>query len=169
MIYRLARAYVIFFAVTGTLVLALTIFLHFWALRGNDISLHHLSVVDIVVAVPILGLAKGKNIWANEMKALPRWVRKVVLVLFVYTLAIFAATILIPGATYPSENPILISAFLCTYLSGCICIPFALLRHGYVDASSLNNRVATSMIFLAVATTFFILTRTEFLSHSHIT
>jgi hypothetical protein len=172
MIYRLARAYVVFLATAGTLLLALTFALHVRVLIGRTpvtLSFPHIFLVLFGVALPLLGLAKERNIWANEVKALPKWVRSALAVIFVYSMGIIIASILMPGNTYPAEDPIAISAFFFMYLSGCICIPFALLQPGYVDAAQLKKRVAISIAFLSIGTAFFLLSYTGVLTRPHAT
>jgi hypothetical protein len=172
MIYRLARAYVIFLATVGTLVLVLTFALHLRVLVGSspvNLSFPHIFLILFGIAIALLGLAKERNIWANEVKVLPKWVRLVLAVIFVYSMSVIIATILMPGPIYPAEDPIAISAFFCMYLSVSVCIPFALLQPGYVDAAQLNKRVATSLGFLAVGIAFLVLSYTGVIPRPHAT
>ncbi len=153
---RLARAYIILLAAIGIGVLALTFFLHLRALLRNSaehVSLGHLFTLNWIVAVALLGLAKERNVWANEMRNLPRWIPKALVATFVYTLAVWASTVMNSAPTTPASDLLAMSAFLCPFMFGCVCIPFALLQAGYLDADGLRQRARASMLTLLVAST----------------
>ncbi len=82
MIDRLARVYVILIAIIGIAVLALTVTLHLRVLLWNTASgvpLGRLFVLNWIIAAALLGLAKERNIFANEIRVLPSWIPAVLM------------------------------------------------------------------------------------------
>ncbi|GGA58128.1 hypothetical protein GCM10011507_06880 [Edaphobacter acidisoli] len=154
MIAKLAKTYILLLLIIGILGLTLTIFLHIRALLGVGFPINHLFVVDFAIAVPLLGLAKERNVWANEIKALPTWVKPLTIGLLYYSIAITLAIIWTPSTISPAESPVVISAFFCAFLSTGICIPIAALTPGYIDSVNLKKRVARSIIGLTVVALF---------------
>jgi hypothetical protein len=152
MLAKLAKTYILLLLILGTLSLTLTIFLHIRALLGIGFPINHLFITDFAIAIPLVGLAKERNVWANEIKALPKWVKPLTIGLLFYSIAIALATIWSPSIISPAESPVVISAFLCAFLSIGLCIPIAILTPGYVDSSNLKKRAGKSIICVTVAT-----------------
>lgn len=164
---RFARLYVLVLSIAGSIVLALIFFWHLRALFGERVLFKPMFVLSLGVAVPLLGLAKERNIWANEMRILPQWVRVSVRTLSLYALIIFVTTVFVPGHSSPAENPIAVSAFFMALVSGALCIPFALLRPTYFDSTHRNKRIAISLGILFVATLCLMLVNFGHVSRLH--
>jgi hypothetical protein len=152
MIAKLAKTYILLLLILGTLSLTLTIFLHIRALFGIGFSINRLFITDFAIAIPLLGLAKERNVWANEIKALPKWVKPLTIGLLYYSVAVALAIIWTPSRISPADSPVLISAFFCAFLCTVVCIPIAILTPGYADSAALKKRAGTSIIFVTVAT-----------------
>jgi hypothetical protein len=146
---RLAKVYLFVSAIIGSLVLAIMVILHVRSLFGNTFSVFHVFPVVVFSSLPLLGLAKDRNIWRNEMRALPTWVRTLVVALFVYYFIDFALILLTSDVTQPFGMSVLLSSFSIVFLGGALCVPFALLKPNYVSAEELNKRVIRSLVFLA--------------------
>jgi hypothetical protein len=106
MIAKLAKTYIMLLLILGTLTLTLTIFLHIRALLGIGFPINHLFITDFAIAIPLVGLAKERNIWANEIKALPKWVKPLTIGLLFYSIAIALAIIWTPSRLSPAESPV---------------------------------------------------------------
>src|ERR1700733_2941797 len=150
MVGRLARVYVFASALIGCLVLAIMVILHIRALFGNTFSVSHGFALVILSSLPLLGLAKDRNIWGNEMRALPAWVRTVVFALFVYYFLVFGLIWLTSDVTQSFGISVLSSLFSVVFLCGALSVPFALLKPKYIAADELNKRVIRSLRFLAL-------------------
>jgi len=152
MLAKLAKTYILLLLILGTLSLTLTIFLHIRALLGIGFPINHLFITDFAIAIPLVGLAKERNVWANEIKALPKWVKPLTIGLLFYSIAIALAIIWTPSMISPAESPVVISAFFCAFLSIGVCIPIAILTPGYSDSANLKKRAGTSIICVTIAT-----------------
>src|ERR1700679_2253729 len=86
-IAKLAKTYIVLLLILGALSLTLTVFLHIRALLGISFPINHLFIVDFAIAIPLVGLAKERNIWVNEIRALPKWVKPLTLGLFFYSIS----------------------------------------------------------------------------------
>ena len=150
MVSRLARGYVFASAIIGCLVLAIMVILHVRALLGNTFSVDHAFGLAMLSSLPLLGLAKDRNIWRNEMRVLPAWVRTVVFALFVYYFIDFGLILLTGDVTKSFGASVLSSSFSVMFLGGALCVPFALLKPRYIAAEELNKRVIRSLGLLAV-------------------
>ncbi|HWZ00419.1 MAG TPA: hypothetical protein VNX17_05035 [Edaphobacter sp.] len=152
MIAKLAKTYILLLLILGSLSLTLTIFLHIRALLGIGFPINHLFITDFAIAIPLVGLAKERNVWANEIKALPKWVKPLTIGLLFYSIAIALVIIWTQSGLSPAESPVIISAFFCAFLSMGVCIPIAILTPGYIDSTNLKKRARTSIIFVTVTT-----------------
>lgn len=151
MIAKLAKTYILLLLILGSLSLTLTIFLHIRALFGIGFPINHLFITDFAIAIPLVGLAKERNVWVNEIKALPKWVKPLTIGLLFYSIAIALTIIWTPSMISPAESPVVFSAFFSAFLSIGVCIPIAILIPGYVDSTDLKKRAGTSIICVTVA------------------
>ena len=147
---RLARAYVIATAVVATFVLILFVVLHIRALLGHGLSMLHLFALGMITSMPLLGLAKDRNIWVNEMRVLPDWVRSTMIALFVYYFFVFSLILIASDIRSTFGSSVLFSSFFIAFLPGPLCVPFALLRPSYLSSSEFSKRVLKSLGFLAL-------------------
>jgi hypothetical protein len=164
---NLAKAYVLTCATIASLALVVMIILHVSALRGFALSSPHTLALGMLASLPLLGLAKERNIWKNEIRALPRWVGLAVSMLFVYCFFIFAAILFLGNIHTDYGASVLISGFFVMFLSLSLPVPFALLRSDYVSPETRNKRVLMSLVFVSIGILITTLVRLDLLPTHH--
>ncbi len=114
--------------------------------------------------VPALGLAKERNVWRNEFRRCPKWLRVAEMTVMVYGFLVIpiAMVFAVGGAREPellfeSAAPFILGSMT-------LCIPYFLIRPGSVSASELNERVRRSLGASAICIAFVVAARLGYLA-----
>jgi len=106
--------------------------------------------------IPVAFLAKEKNVWQNEFRSCPGWLKAAILTLILYGLVLTAIQIAFShGATTSGwEEPSGFAALL-AFQAISLVIPYSLLWSGRVNEMDLINRVRNSFVALLICVAFF--------------
>jgi hypothetical protein len=167
---RLARTYVAFLFVLQLLLLGASVLLHIYswlwppdrlAQVGDEVLLGSLLLVVISAF-----LAKEKNIWKNEFKSCPIWLRALGISFGVYgMLAALCRTALFPSSGGPEDDLLTISAMSLSFNAIFVCIPYAILWTGSVPVVDIIRRSRASFIAAIAVITLLLAERAGYLPH----
>jgi hypothetical protein len=166
---KLARIYVAVLFVIELLILGATSLLHVsvwvgkWQLFAQ--SGQALLVGALLACFVTAFLAKDRNVWKNEFKSCPMWVRVLTVAVGIYGLVIaFSETVLFP-ATGDSEGFLAVSAMTLGLDSMSLCILYSVLWARPVQEAELIRRSRTSFIVAIVGLVILFANRAGYLSH----
>jgi hypothetical protein len=163
MLSKLARIYVYLLAVLMSLLFAFLLTIHITLLFGNDFPVGgRLFALIFAINVPALTLAKNRNVFANELKQFPAWVRMSIAGLWVYFAAILLA---VSVKSVSNGGELMFTAFFIAYSAGCACVPLALLKSTYISSEDRLGRVKVSIGCTIAMALFFVLAHVNILNH----
>lgn len=160
MIARLANVYVgVVFAVLLALT-AVTLFAHISMLLGHldYVGLDHRILFCLLFgpSFAAIGLARERNVWRNEFKACPMWMRiaTVLLAIYAWTGGFFMMA-LGPDNSASLSDTIATTVMPLFFYSLPLCIPYSLLWASPVSHNELIQRVGKSLAAVGLAAVFF--------------
>jgi hypothetical protein len=167
---RFARIYLYLLLAANLLLLDVSIGLHIRVLSGYENSFekhgHVLTFYAFVVAFAVLSLAKERNVWKNEFKDCPRWLKIATLSLTIYAFLVGLFQAVAGSGAAPLESEELgASVIPIFFLSMMPCILYALLWAAPLKESELIKRVRNSLIALTLCVAFFLAYRSGYLPH----
>ena len=170
MITRFCGFYVRCLFAVELLLFALSLFLNVGVLLGANRLLAEygepLLYCAFVVLVPVCGLAKERNVWKNEFKSCPRWLRIAALIFMIYGIvAVPVQTMLFSDGGPLEAQPLFVFGAPLFLESMPLCILYSLLWASPVSATELVKRVRISLIALVVCATVIIAARLGYLPH----
>jgi hypothetical protein len=159
MISRLARVYVGCLFALELLLFALSLLLHVSVLLGaNRLFAEYgkpLLYCAFVAAVPAFGLPKDRNVWKNEFKDCPIWLRTAALIFAVYGFAVGPVQVMFSSNGGSFEDQRLFVSGVPLFLESMpLCILYSLLWAAPLSKPELVRRVRISLILLAVCIVF---------------
>jgi hypothetical protein len=171
MIIRIAFAYVLCLFAMELLLFVLVVLLHVSVLMGAARPLAEygkpLLYCALAVAIPTVGLAEDKNVWKNEVKNCPRWLRIGAVISTVYGGLVASVQVIFLSIGGRLEaQPMLASALPLFLGSVPLCIPYSLLWARPVSGQELIKRVQISLIGLAILLAFVVAARLGYLPFS---
>lgn len=166
MLARFASVYVRCLLVVELLFLGVSLSVHVGALLGiNRIfpeNGKYLFYCALIASIPAVSLAEEKNVWKNEFKRCPKWLRAVTLTLMIYGIVVASAQVFFSNRGSFEDQPLFASGASLFFESMPLCILYSLLWAG---PSELVKRVRVSIITLAVCLAFVIAVRLGYLPH----
>jgi hypothetical protein len=156
MIVQFANAYVRFLLALAILLFAAVLVLHVKVLIGatnTDADYGKMLILGNLTALfPIFFFPKDRNIWQNEFKSCPRWMRIAVVILAVYGLVVcFLGVIIVPVGNPVQGDGLSLSAFFLGFDAISICIPYSVIWTAPLEQSELIRRTRNSVIAVALA------------------
>ncbi len=169
MMVKIARAYVAVLFVLDVALLAASLVLHisvwlearqFYANSGLT-----LLIGTLIVNFVVLCLAKERNVWKNEFKACPRWVRGMAVALGCYGfgVAIFQ-TVLLPNAGVPDDT-FTVSAIPLAFEALSLTVLYSVLWTDSLPQAELPRRAGTSFVAAVIAVAILVANHAGYLSH----
>jgi hypothetical protein len=155
MIARFASVYVRSILVIELLVLGFAVLLHVSVLMGAEKAFDAfgkpLLYCAFAITIPAVGLAKERNVWKNEFKNCPKWLRIATVILTVYGGLVASAQVMFfsDGGAFDSQ-PLFASAVPLFLGPVPLCIPHSLLWASPVTGAELMKRVRISLIASAI-------------------
>jgi hypothetical protein len=158
MITRLAYVYVYMIAALMSLLLAGLLVFHIGLLTGHHLQLGgHLFAVFFGIAVPALGLAEDRNIWAHEVKACPWWIRLFLGFLFTYTILVMIFKLALgTGPASPDDFALVGSSFMLMFSVACACVLYATLKSARSNPPNLRKRTQRSLLSTTAVGAFYL-------------
>jgi hypothetical protein len=157
MIARLARVYVGCLFALELLLFALSLLLHVSVLLGANRPFAEygkpLLYCAFVAAVPAFGLPKDRNVWKNEFKDCPIWLRTATLIFAVYGFAVGPVQAMFSSSSFEDQR-LFVSGVSLFLESMPLCILYSLLWADPLSKPELVRRVRISLILLAVCIVF---------------
>jgi hypothetical protein len=152
-----------------TLLLGLSLFLHVSALSGalefsKQLELRMVLVV-FLTAFAGVGLARERNVWKNEFKSCPVWMRATVLALMIYGWVSGFIQIASSGASSVAEEAIIATASGLFLGAFPLCTLYAVVFKGSASGSELVSRVPISTGLTALVFVLFLAGRAGYLPH----
>jgi len=151
MMAKAARFYVLLLFVIDVMLLATSLILHVGVWMGKsplyDEAAMPILVGALFVNFVVLCLAKERNVWRNEFKACPAWLRWVAIVFGCYGfgVAITQAILRSEGA----DNPLTISAVPLAFEALSITVLYSVLWRGSLETPELLKRAGVSFAVVA--------------------
>jgi len=154
MLIRLARAYVYLILVIDLLFLAASVLLFIAVLTRTMNQLLERSEVLLIGALftpfPAFGLARERNVWKNELRDCPWWLRAIAIVAFLFSiLVILTAIIQSRDGTSLLDGRVVFIALEISFNLMSLCIIHSVLSSGALSKAEFLKRVRTSVILLA--------------------
>jgi len=170
MITRLARVYVGCLFALELLLFALSLILHVSVLLGvNRLFVQYgkpLLYWAFVAAVPAFGLPEDRNVWKNEFKACPIWLRTTTLIFSVYGFVVGPVQAMFSSNGGSFEDQRLFVSGVPFFLESMpLCILYSLLWAAPLGEPELVRRVRISLIMLAVCVAFIVAVHLGYLPH----
>ena len=160
----LARTYVgVLFALVA-LILGGSLLVNVSVLVGAIGQSNRLSEVLLITSLFATfagcSIAKERNIWRNEFKSCPKWLRGGVIVLAAYGYIVALAQVFfLEGGNAVLENTVSASAFTLGFNGIAFCIVYSVLFSGALNEAELVRRARNSLIALLVVLTLIIVSR----------
>jgi hypothetical protein len=151
MIARLANVYVRLVFALSILAFVSTLAFHISVLIGANPRHPEigklLEIGNMYAMVPIIFFAKDRNVWSNEFKSCPLWMREVVAVFAIYGfVAGLVGVALAPGDGAPLNESMQTSSFFTGFDAVAICIPYSVIWAAPLDCPELIKRARNSFI-----------------------
>ncbi len=169
MMVKIARAYVAVLFLIDLALLLISLVLHISVWFGAQELYKHLGLAVLVgtfiVNFVVLCLAKERNVWKNEFKACPKWVRGMAIAFAAYGfgVAIFQ-TVLLPNASGP-DNPLTVSAIPLVFEALSFTVLYSVLWTGSLSQAELPKRTGTSLIAVVIVLAILVANHAGYLSH----
>lgn len=169
MIVKIARAYVGVLFVVDMALLATSLVLHFsvWLGARQFYAQSGLTLLvgTLIVNFVVLCLAKERNVWKNEFKACPRWVRGMAIAFGCYGfgVAIFH-TVLLPNAGGP-DDPFTVSAIPLAFEALSLTVLYSVLWTGSLSQAELPRKTGASFVAAVIAVAILVANHAGYLSH----
>jgi thiol:disulfide interchange protein len=100
--------------------------------------------------MPILGFAEDRNIWANEFRDSPSWLRYTVTGFCIYFVAITLLCIFVGNMHVPSNFFLTASAFMLAFTLCSACVLWVTARSAKSNVSDLRKRASRSLVGIAL-------------------
>jgi hypothetical protein len=169
MMVKIARAYVAVLFLIDLTLLAASLVLHVsvWLGSRQLYAQSGLAVLvgALIVNFVVLCLAKERNVWKNEFKACPRWVRGMAIAFGCYGfgVAIFQ-TVLLPNAGGP-DAPFTVSAIPLAFEALSLTVLYSVLWTGSLSQAELPRRIGMSFVAAVIAVALLVANHAGYLSH----
>jgi hypothetical protein len=170
MIARLAYVYISFLLALDLFLISLSVGLSVSALLGSERLYSVLGKIVFFSAfglmVPVSFLAKDRNVWKNELRVCPRWLKIAVVTLLIYGGAVTSLQVIFLGGGPDIESNSLSSFSLpFAFEAMPLAILYSLLRSRSVSEEELINRVRISTVALAVCVAFVLAAHFNYVPH----
>lgn len=155
MILRLISIYLrSLFALIAVLILV-TLSINIGALLGGMIPFaphdKALAYCAFGILAMVFGLAKDRNIWRNEFKSCPKWLRGMSLAVAIYgMIGAFAWLLSFKSSGSSVDLQLCTSSLFLSFESMSICILYALLWGEEISPGELCKRIRISFVMLAI-------------------
>jgi hypothetical protein len=157
MLSFLSRAYVYTFIPLLLLLITTLLTFHIAILAGSHFEPNgRFYSLFFAINLPLLGLAEDRNIWANEVKQCPIWLRTTFCSLFVYCFAVMLACIFIGNMHLPTNFFLAASAFMLMFSFGSACVLWVTVRSARLNPSDLLQRTRRSLVGVALFSAFYL-------------
>lgn len=160
MIARLANVYIRFLLLAQLVFLGLSLsVLAGTLLSTNPIFAEHgkyLLDCVFVAFVPAVSVAEEKNIWKNEFRRCPKWLRTASLTLMGYGVLVACAQAVLLKQRPLEDQPLFASGVSLVLESMSFCILYSLLWAAPSGGSDLVKRVRFSIITLTICLAFIV-------------
>ena len=170
MIVKLANLYIRALLLLNLLVITVALALHIRVLSGyeNSFAKHGGALIGcaFVVAAAVLCLAKERNVWKNEFKACPRWLKITSVALTIYGWMVGLLAVLSDSNRRFFDSSLGASALPLFFASMMPCILYSLIWAAPLDKDELIRRVRISVIGLTVCSAFVLANHFSYLPHS---
>jgi hypothetical protein len=147
------------------LVFAVALFLDLCALAGATGFLREFGVALLYAAllglIPVCGLAEDRNVWRNELRVYPRWVRIVISIATIYGLMVGASQVRSLMGGSGSSSAVYFGVESIETMP--LCIVYSLLSAGPVRGPELVKRVQRSLVVSAIAVSLVMAARLGYL------
>jgi hypothetical protein len=169
MMVKIARTYVVVLFLIDLMLLAASLLVHISVWLGMQQLYTKLGLALLVGALianfVVLCLAKERNVWKNEFKACPAWVRGLAIAFGCYGLgvAIFQ-TVLLPNAGGP-DDPLTVSAIPLAFEALSLTVLYSVLWAGSLPQAELLRRTGISFIAAIVAVAILVANHAGYLPH----
>ena len=146
----LARFYVISIFLLELLLLGAAVTVHIAVWLGKNQIREPLLVGGLLAGFATGFLAKDQNIWKNEFKSCPSWMRRAVIVLGLYGLVIaFFEIVALPSLRDP-ERMLAVSAMVLAFNALFLCIPYSVLWANPLQGAELVKKSLMSFVALVL-------------------
>jgi len=167
---RYTHAYVHFLLIIATSFLALSLLLHVSVLLGAKEPYAEygkvLFLATIVLGIPTGFLQKDRNVWRNELRRCPTWMRRTAVTMGVYGLVILCLQfVIVPEAAPLLGHRLTISALPVSFDAMYVCILYSVAWSGLVDEPELLRRTRNSVIALMIVIIALLADRAGYLHH----
>jgi hypothetical protein len=159
MVARLAYVYIRLLLALDLLLISLSIVLSVSALLGSERLYGTVGKIVFFSAfglvIPVSFLVKDRNVWKNEFRVCPRWLKIAVVTLLLYGGAVTSIQLIFWGSGPDIESNSLSSSSLpLAFEAMPLAILYSLLWSRSVSEEEISNRVRNSAIALAVCVAF---------------
>jgi hypothetical protein len=121
---------------------------------------------SVAAGVSISTFQKSANVWTNEIKNCPRWMRVAFVTLAVYLLAILCIQLIIfPASDSFPDLALTVSAFPLASNALSVCILYSVIWSGSIDEPELIRRTRKSAAALAISVIILFAFHTGYLKH----
>lgn len=162
MITRVARFYVLLVFAAELFLLALSLVLHISIWMGESQLYYKVGLTVFVGALllnfMVLCFARERNIWKNEFKSCPVWLRRITALFACYGVGVLITQILLCSSSEGPLNALTITAFPLAFEALSISVLYSVLWRGSLGTTELMKRAGISLI-VAVAAFAFLLTK----------
>ena len=164
LIVRLAHGYVTWLLGLNLLLVFVSLVVHVGVLVGAGTLYEKYGQILFFFAFgfvfPAASLAKERNVWRNEFRLSPKWLRTAILGLMIYGAVVAGIQVIfLHGDIALESNALSGSALPLAFEAMPLGILYALVYSNSVDEAELVNRVRNSVIALAVCITFLLAKR----------
>jgi hypothetical protein len=170
MIARCAYVYVRLLLALAILLFAASLLMHLSVLMGAEGPYTDYGGIlfagAVIAGIPTAAFQKSANIWKNEIKTCPGWMRNTFVIFGVYGLVVLCLQLIIFSNGDPLPRQALtVSAIPLALNALSVCILYSNIRSGFVDKSELVRRARNSAIIAALGVTIFLAYRVGYLHH----
>lgn len=158
---RLARLYVLLLFMVDLMLLATSLVVHAGAWMRKSPLYDKAGMLVLVCALflnfVVLCLAKERNVWKNEFRACPVWLRVVAIVFGCYGFGV-AITQTILRSDGP-DSPLTVSAVPLAFEALSLTVLYSVLWRGSLGASELRRRAGISLAVVSAVVALLLVNR----------
>lgn len=166
---QLAKIYVVVLLVAELLLLGACLLLHIsvWIGVGqlSARSAQAVLVGTLIVCFVTFFLAEERNVWKNEFKSCPMWMRVLALTFLIYGTVTGFSEIVLSSIRHDPGNLLAISAMIMALNSISLCILYSILWARPLHKSELVKRSRMSFIAAIVGLVILLANHAGYLSH----
>ncbi len=156
MLSFLSRAYIYMLVPLMLLLVAILLTFHIAMLSGSNFEPNgRLFALWFGINLPILGLAEDRNIFDNEVKQCPRWLRGAFRSLFVYFFIVAILCVFVGNMHVPNNFFLAASAFMLMFTCGCACVLWVAVQSAKLNPTDLRQRTVRSLLGVALFSAFY--------------